>query len=308
MTEHADVRLGSRRASFGAIWRSSSRIRLRRLRTPVKSSRPRVTTSLISQRRSSATSRGEPLRSNRARHGPRGDLRTCRCLVHRLRADRGGARARVRSLTMLRRRGQPVSENVSRCTHAHAVAAARAINQTVWGHPMMRTIVERFVEQSPMTIMARLVLQCALHDDWIGGGGRRRFADGESIPRGAVCPRRRRDRIDCRVAADAGCRRGRCARVGFRRDGTARCMSRWRAGWGRAWPGTVSNCCCPLRRCTTPTVRIESAGCGCVLDGSGEAAVPRPADATAGAPVTRLARWGGGRCACPAGLRSGTPG
>lgn len=31
---------------------------------------------------------------------------------------------------------------------------------------MTRAVVERFVEQSPMAIMTRLMLQCALHDDW----------------------------------------------------------------------------------------------------------------------------------------------
>ena len=47
---------------------------------------------------------------------------------------------------------------------------------------MMRTIVERFVEQSSMTIMARLVLQCALHDDWIGAAADAGDGfDGESI-------------------------------------------------------------------------------------------------------------------------------
>ncbi|KAB0643325.1 type II toxin-antitoxin system Phd/YefM family antitoxin, partial [Burkholderia territorii] len=42
---------------------------------------------------------------------------------------------------------------------------------------MMRAVVERFVEQSPMAIMTRLVLQCALHDDWLDTGA---GTDGES--------------------------------------------------------------------------------------------------------------------------------
>ncbi|KVN21093.1 prevent-host-death protein [Burkholderia sp. MSMB1552] len=101
---------------------------------------------------------------------------------------------------------------------------------------MMRTIVERFVEQSPMAIMARLVLQCALHDDWIDAA-----ADMDDAPNGepiretlfalavdAFAAIAARTRAPGSAAAGASPELG--AAVTALHDG----MSRLRAGWGRA--------------------------------------------------------------------------
>ena len=169
---------------------------------------------------------------------------------------------------------------------------------------MMRTIVERFVEQSPMTIMARLVLQCALHDDWIGaaadaGDGRRRVD-----PRGAVCPRRRRDRIDCRVAADAGCRRGRCAGLGSAVTALHDCMSRWRAGWGVPARDSVE--------LLLPVASVHNAdGAHAVdgmrlrvLDGSGEACVPQAGGCDCGRACDDPARDGAAVRSCRSTIRN----
>ncbi|NTX29631.1 type II toxin-antitoxin system Phd/YefM family antitoxin, partial [Burkholderia pyrrocinia] len=100
---------------------------------------------------------------------------------------------------------------------------------------MMRTIVERFVEQSPMTIMTRLVLQCALHDDWIGAAADAGDEpDGEStrealfaLAVGAIAALAAWQRMpDAAGAAGPGLG----AAVAALHDR----MSRWRSGWGRA--------------------------------------------------------------------------
>ncbi|WP_423368263.1 type II toxin-antitoxin system Phd/YefM family antitoxin [Burkholderia sp. LMG 32019] len=106
---------------------------------------------------------------------------------------------------------------------------------------MMRTIVERFVEQSPMTIMARLVLQCALHDDWIDMTAEAdEEPDDESIREtlfalavdaiAAIAAQKQMptSQMPHGVAGHASSVPG--AAVAALHDG----MSRWRAGWGRA--------------------------------------------------------------------------
>ncbi|KML55714.1 prevent-host-death protein [Burkholderia cepacia] len=101
---------------------------------------------------------------------------------------------------------------------------------------MMRTIVERFVEQSPMTIMTRLVLQCALHDDWIDSAAEAdEEPDDESIREtlfalavDAIAALAARTQTPQAVAGSALSASG--AAVAALHDG----MSRWRAGWGRA--------------------------------------------------------------------------
>ncbi|AOI73688.1 prevent-host-death protein [Burkholderia ubonensis] len=104
----------------------------------------------------------------------------------------------------------------------------------------MRTVVERFVEQSPMTIMARLVLQCALHDDWIDGAA----ATGDEPDGAAIREALFALAVDAIVAIAA--RQPGSGRPPHAFDGGAAagfgpavaalhdCMSRLRAGWGRA--------------------------------------------------------------------------
>ncbi|WP_446901456.1 type II toxin-antitoxin system Phd/YefM family antitoxin [Burkholderia sp. YIM B11467] len=101
---------------------------------------------------------------------------------------------------------------------------------------MMRTIVERFVEQSPMTIMTRLVLQCALHDDWIDSAAEAdEEPDDESIREtlfalavDAIAALAARTQMPQAAPGSALSASG--AAVAALHDG----MSRWRAGWGRA--------------------------------------------------------------------------
>ncbi|WP_231130521.1 type II toxin-antitoxin system Phd/YefM family antitoxin [Burkholderia cepacia] len=105
----------------------------------------------------------------------------------------------------------------------------------------MRTIVERFVEQSSMTIMTRLVLQCALHDDWIDGtdAGTDDEPDGDAIREtlfalavDAIVAIAARQPGSPRAphAFDGGLAAGFGPAVAALHD----CMSRLRAGWGRA--------------------------------------------------------------------------
>lgn len=105
----------------------------------------------------------------------------------------------------------------------------------------MRTVVERFVEQSPMTIMARLVLQCALHDDWIDGtdAGTDDEPDGDAIREAlfalavdaiVAIAARRPGSVRAPHAFDGGLAAGFGPAVAALHD----CMSRLRAGWGRA--------------------------------------------------------------------------
>nr|WP_234015370.1 transposase [Burkholderia sp. BE12] len=137
--------------------------------------------------------------------------------------------------------------------------------------------MERFVEQSPMTIMARLVLQCALHDDWVGaaaGGGDE--PDGESIREALFAVA-----VDA-IAAIAAWQRmpdavGTVA-PGFGAAVTALhdCMSRWRSGWGRALVSDSVDLLLPVAAMrdvdgarAVDGMRLR------VLDGAAEACAPR---------------------------------
>ncbi|VWB10276.1 prevent-host-death protein [Burkholderia arboris] len=106
---------------------------------------------------------------------------------------------------------------------------------------MMRTIVERFVEQSPMTIMTRLVLQCALHDDWIDTAADADEAlDDESIREtlfalavdaiAALAAQTQMQMPQVQQPAAGNASSASAAAVAALHDD----MSRWRAGWGRA--------------------------------------------------------------------------
>ncbi|WP_175968665.1 type II toxin-antitoxin system Phd/YefM family antitoxin [Burkholderia sp. BCC0322] len=106
---------------------------------------------------------------------------------------------------------------------------------------MMRTIVERFVEQSPMTIMARLVLQCALHDDWIDMVvDADEEPDDESIREtlfalavdaiAAIAAQAHTPASPMPHGVPGHASSASGAAVAALHDG----MSRWRAGWGRA--------------------------------------------------------------------------
>ncbi|MXN76975.1 type II toxin-antitoxin system Phd/YefM family antitoxin [Burkholderia sp. 4701] len=101
---------------------------------------------------------------------------------------------------------------------------------------MIRTVVERFVEHSPMAIMARLVMQCALHDEWVDVAAEiEGEPDGEqlrealfSLAVDAIATIAARSRpSDGHVA---GLPAGFGAAVAALHDR----MSRLRAGWGRA--------------------------------------------------------------------------
>lgn len=105
----------------------------------------------------------------------------------------------------------------------------------------MRTIVERFVEQSPMTIMTRLVLQCALHDDWIDMAVDADEApDDESIREtlfalavdaiAAIAAQAQTPASPMPHGVPGHASSASGAAVAALHDG----MSRWRAGWGRA--------------------------------------------------------------------------
>ncbi|WP_246530289.1 MULTISPECIES: transposase [Paraburkholderia] len=47
-------------------------------------------------------------------------------------------------------------------------SARRRFTRQLRGNQVIRAVIERFVEHSPMTLMARLVLQCALDAEWAG--------------------------------------------------------------------------------------------------------------------------------------------
>ncbi|KVT16631.1 prevent-host-death protein [Burkholderia sp. MSMB1078WGS] len=142
---------------------------------------------------------------------------------------------------------------------------------------MMRAVVERFVEQSPMAIMARLVLQCALHDDWVdAAAGAGDEPDGESIREALFAVA-----VDA-IAAIAAWRRmpdaAGAVAPGFGAAVTALhdCMSRWRSGWGRALARDSVDLLLPVASvrgvdgaCAVDGMRLR------VLDGAGEACAPR---------------------------------
>ncbi|HHX4053029.1 type II toxin-antitoxin system Phd/YefM family antitoxin [Burkholderia contaminans] len=142
---------------------------------------------------------------------------------------------------------------------------------------MMRTIVERFVEQSPMTIMARLVLQCALHDDWIGAAADAGDEpDGESIREALFALA-----VDA-IASIAAWQRmpdaGVAATPGFGAAVTALhdCMSRWRAGWGRALAKDSVELLLPVASAHNADGAHAVDGMRLrVLDGTGEACSPQ---------------------------------
>ncbi|MBN3838811.1 type II toxin-antitoxin system Phd/YefM family antitoxin [Burkholderia sp. Ac-20349] len=149
---------------------------------------------------------------------------------------------------------------------------------------MMRTIVERFVEQSPMTIMTRLVLQCALHDDWIDTAvDADEEPDDESIREtlfalavdavAAIAAqtqtRMQSSQMPHGVPGNALSASG--AAVAALHDG----MSRWRAGWGRALVRDSVDLLLPVaatradeRGRTLGGMRLR------VLDGTGDSCAP----------------------------------
>lgn len=141
----------------------------------------------------------------------------------------------------------------------------------------MRTIVERFVEQSPMTIMTRLVLQCALHDDWIDMAADADEApDDESIREtlfalavDALAAIAAQMQMPHAVPGNAVSASG--AAVAELHDG----MSRWRAGWGRALVRDSVDLLLPVaaaradeRGRTLGGMRLR------VLDGTGDSCAP----------------------------------
>ncbi|AYQ40984.1 prevent-host-death protein [Burkholderia aenigmatica] len=142
---------------------------------------------------------------------------------------------------------------------------------------MMRTIVERFVEQSPMTIMTRLVLQCALHDDWIDTAvDADEEPDDESIREtlfalavDAIAAIAAQTQMPHAVPGNASSASG--AAVAALHDG----MSRWRAGWGRALVRDSVDLLLPVaaaradeRGRTLGGMRLR------VLDGTGDSCAP----------------------------------
>ncbi|MEN2472267.1 type II toxin-antitoxin system Phd/YefM family antitoxin [Burkholderia sp. GS2Y] len=142
---------------------------------------------------------------------------------------------------------------------------------------MMRTIVERFVEQSPMTIMTRLVLQCALHDDWIDSAAEAdEEPDDESIREtlfalavDAIAALAARTQTPQVVGGSALSASG--AAVAALHDG----MSRWRAGWGRALVRDSVDLLLPVAAARADE-RVRALG-GMrlrVLDGAGDGCAP----------------------------------
>ncbi|WP_321897371.1 type II toxin-antitoxin system Phd/YefM family antitoxin [Burkholderia cepacia] len=140
---------------------------------------------------------------------------------------------------------------------------------------MMRAVVERFVEQSPMAIMTRLVLQCALHDDWLDAAA---DTDGEpddepirealfALAVDAIATIAARARTPSSAAGAAPLGVG--AAVAALHDG----MSRLRAGWGRALVRDSAELLLPIT-----TVRADERGFGGmrlrVLDGAADACAP----------------------------------
>ncbi|NTZ84661.1 type II toxin-antitoxin system Phd/YefM family antitoxin [Burkholderia metallica] len=148
---------------------------------------------------------------------------------------------------------------------------------------MMRTIVERFVEQSPMTIMTRLVLQCALHDDWIGTAAEAdEEPDDESIREtlfalavdaiAAIAARAQAPHMPHSPQARAGnVSAVSGAAVAALHDG----MSRWRAGWGRALVRDSVDLLLPVAAGRTDERAHVSGGMRLrVLDGAGDGCAP----------------------------------
>ncbi|WP_176039790.1 transposase [Burkholderia stabilis] len=142
---------------------------------------------------------------------------------------------------------------------------------------MMRTIVERFVELSPMTIMTRLVLQCALHDDWIDTVAEAdEGPDDESIREtlfalavDAIAALAMHARTPQAAAGNVSSASG--VAVAALHDG----MSRWRAGWGRALVRDSVDLLLPVAA-TRADERARSVG-GMrlrVLDGAGDGCAP----------------------------------
>ncbi|MFJ1208695.1 transposase [Burkholderia pyrrocinia] len=142
---------------------------------------------------------------------------------------------------------------------------------------MMRTIVERFVEQSPMTIMTRLVLQCALHDDWIGAAADAGDEPDDESTREALFMLA----VDAIAAIAAWQRMPDAAGMAAPGLGAAVTalhdrMSRWRSGWGRALAKDSVDLLLPVA--TVRTVDGTRAVDGMrlrVLDGAGDACAPR---------------------------------
>ncbi|WP_230944347.1 type II toxin-antitoxin system Phd/YefM family antitoxin [Burkholderia territorii] len=166
--------------------------------------------------------------------------------------------------------------------------------QTTRGVPMMRAVVERFVEQSPMAIMTRLVLQCALHDDWLDtGAGTDGESDDEPIREALFALA-----VDA-IAAIAAHARAPSDTAGFAPTGVGAAvaalhdgMSRLRAGWGRALVKDSAELLLPIA-----TARADDRGFGGmrlrVLDGAGGACTPGLAACDCGRACDDPVREGG---------------
>lgn len=159
---------------------------------------------------------------------------------------------------------------------------------------MIRTVLERFVEHSPMAIMTRLVMQGAIHDEWLDAAvDLDDEPDGEQI-REAVFARV----VDVLVAlaAGAGPANGPPATPAAISPAFAPAvtalhdrMSRLRAGWGRMLVKDSVDLLLPL----TPPHGASGPAAGWrlrVLDGgrlpAGLACAPGPAGCTHGAAVS----------------------
>ncbi len=104
---------------------------------------------------------------------------------------------------------------------------------------MIRTVLERFVEHSPMAIMARLVMQCAIDDQWLEAAEIDDDADREPLREALIaCVADAVVAIGeaLRPGAGTGAATGAVMGAGFAPAVTALHdrMSRLRAGWGRA--------------------------------------------------------------------------
>nr|WP_236655054.1 type II toxin-antitoxin system Phd/YefM family antitoxin [Burkholderia pyrrocinia] len=128
-----------------------------------------------------------------------------------------------------------------------------------------------------MTIMTRLVLQCALHDDWIGAAtDAGDEPDGESTREALFALA-----VDA-IAAIAAWQRmpdaAGAAAPGFGAAVTALhdCMSRWRSGWGRALAKDSVELLLPVASVrTVDGVRAVDGMRLRVLEGVGDACAPR---------------------------------
>ncbi|KVK85566.1 prevent-host-death protein [Burkholderia cepacia] len=147
---------------------------------------------------------------------------------------------------------------------------------------MMRTIVERFVEQSPMTIMTRLVLQCALHDDWIDTTAEAdEEPDDESIRETlfalavdaivtiAAQAQIQASQMPYGLPVHASSMSG--TTVAALHDD----MSRWRAGWGRALVRDSVDLLLPVSAARADECGRSLGGMRLrVLDGTGDRCAP----------------------------------